>query len=196
MAHRLTEIKGFIFDLDGTLLTSTLNFNLIREALGCPRDSDILSFIATLTQQQQVSANQLVCEHEIRDAQSASWIEGAQQLVELLMDKQLPLAIVTRNCRAAAELKMRRNRLNIASLLTREDTPPKPDPSALLTIAKQWQLAPNELAYVGDYLFDVQAANRSGMMSCLYAAQHAPDYAHQADWVFNRFSQFSTALGG
>ncbi|MFQ3197458.1 MAG: HAD superfamily hydrolase (TIGR01549 family) [Paraglaciecola sp.] len=196
MTHRIATIKGFIFDLDGTLLTSTLNFRLLREMLNCPLGSDILSFISTLTKEQQVNASQLIYQHEIQDAQSARWIEGAEQLVELLVNKQLPLAIVTRNCRAAAQLKIQRNQLNISTILTREDAPAKPDPSALLRIAKQWQLDPQDLAYVGDYEYDVQAANRSGMMSCLYTAQHmpVPAYAHQADWVFSHFSQFCAAI--
>lgn len=196
MTHRIGAMKGFIFDLDNTLLTSTLNFRLLREVIKCPPGSDILRFISTLTKDQQVHASQLVYQFEIQDAQSAKWINGAQKLVELLASKQLPLAIVTRNCRAAAQLKMQRNQLNISTLLTRDDAPAKPDPSALLSIAKRWQLAPKDLAYVGDYVYDVQAANRSGMMSCLYTAQQnpVPAYAHQADWVFSHFSQFSAAM--
>jgi len=48
-------------------------------------------------------------------------------------------------------------------VLTREDAPAKPDPTALLMVANTWQLRPEDCLYVGDFIYDQQAAENAGM---------------------------------
>lgn len=193
-SHPLAHIRGFIFDLDGTLVTSKLDFVYLRTQLGCPASIDILQFIAGLPNKEQLSANKIVEDYELNDAQDALWIEGAEQLILALHHKGLPTAIVTRNSQPATELKLKRHRTLFSPILTRHDAPPKPDPSALLTIAQNWQLPPSQLAYVGDYVYDLEAAKNAGMLACLFAPTVLPDFAHQADWVFRHFSEFEWAV--
>lgn len=190
MTDRLRQIKGVIFDLDGTLMHSLLDFNYLRKATGCPENLDILAYINSLDHQSQLNANKIVKDHEIEDAKQAKWIEGAHILVQHLSSLGLPVAIVTRNCREAVLHKLHGNTEYFDPVVTREDAPAKPDPEALLMIAKNWQIDVSCLAYIGDYLYDVQAANRAGMLSCLYVADSLPDYADQADVIFSDFTTF------
>jgi HAD superfamily hydrolase (TIGR01509 family) len=189
-------VKGIIFDLDGTLLTSSLNFMDIRQQIKCPPQQDILGYITGLSKEQQRIAERIVIEHEIKDALSAKWIPGAQQAMVLLQNCNIPMAIVTRNSKEATWLKIKNNNLKIDLVITREDAPPKPDPSALLNIATQWQIPVKNLVYIGDYLYDVQAANNAGMLAGLYAPEGEPDYAHLADWVFCHFEQLTAMFNG
>lgn len=193
-AKPLHLIKGVIFDLDGTLLTSALDFQAMRQQINCPPQLDILSFIAALPQEQQRFANQVVLEHELADAHNSSWIEGAQMAISMLQSNHIPTAIVTRNSKVATWLKLNNNQLAVDVVLTREDAPAKPDPTALLQIAESWQLPVQHLAYIGDYLYDLQAANNAQMFAGLYAPEQVPDYAHLADWVFSDFAQFIELL--
>ncbi|WJG10733.1 HAD-IA family hydrolase [Aliiglaciecola sp. LCG003] len=194
MLSNISSLKGFIFDLDGTLMHSTLDFNAIRNAISCPANIDILSFVAGLQAEQKRLANQIIIEHEINDAQGSAWIEGAHEFIQLLLQLKYPIAIVTRNCRQAASIKMGQSAGQIKLLLTREDAPPKPDPTSLLQIAELWEIDVTKLAYIGDYLYDVQAANNAGMLSCLYAPGELPVYASQANVVFEHFNQLSDAV--
>jgi len=92
------QIDGIIFDLDGTLVDSSLNFNLIRQQVGCPLGQDMLTFIATLADEnQRQQAADLVIAHEMRDADQSRWLPGAQTLVNTLHQHNIPQAIVTRN---------------------------------------------------------------------------------------------------
>jgi beta-phosphoglucomutase-like phosphatase (HAD superfamily) len=94
-------IKGVIYDLDGTLVSSSLNFQAMRQAVGCPQDLDMLAFIAAIEDpQQRQQAQQLVLDHEHQDAMTSTWLPGAQQLVNQI---QLPQAIVTRNNQISAK---------------------------------------------------------------------------------------------
>ncbi|MGO4894014.1 HAD family hydrolase [Flavobacterium sp. W21_SRS_FM6] len=192
MFHQpLDIIKGIIFDLDGTLLTSSLDFKAIREQIHCPSHLDVLSFIAGLPAQTQEVANQVVLAHEMADAQDSMWISGAEQAIASLKKRKIPIAIVTRNSKQATLHKLKNNKLVVDTVITREDAPPKPNPYALLKIAKNWGLPVQQVAYIGDYLYDIQAANNADMFAGLYAPNEVPNYAYLAQWVFNHFDQFT-----
>lgn len=192
----INKIRGFIFDLDGTLVSSKLNFALIRKQINCPADQDLLTFIANIEcQQQQAAALANVHKHELEDAHDAVLLPGVFELLTSLEQKGLPTAIVTRNYREAAQIKMANNQINIGTLITRDDAPAKPDPTALLQLASQWQIPTQELIYVGDYLYDIDAAINANMRSCLYVETDLPHYAHKADVVINHFDQLTEKLG-
>mmetsp|Transcript_16814 Transcript_16814/g.43703 ORF Transcript_16814/g.43703 Transcript_16814/m.43703 type:complete len:90 (+) Transcript_16814:1-270(+) len=84
-------------------------------------------------------------------------------MVDKVLANNLPIAIVTRNCREATAIKIVNNRIPIEFVLTREDAPAKPDPTALLHIAQHWQLQPKDCLYVGDFIYDQLAAENAGM---------------------------------
>lgn len=191
---KLNAIKGIIFDLDGTLVQSNLDFQYLRDQVGCPQGTDILEYIDSLEQNDREKAHRVVKDYEMSDAQQASWIEGAQSLVLTLSKNDFPMAIVTRNCRQATRLKLQNNEVPIDFVLTREDGPAKPDPTSLMMIQAQWQVAAEDLAYVGDYLYDVEAAIHAGMIACLYAPEEKPHYAAKADFVFSHFQELADAL--
>lgn len=189
------KIRGIIFDLDGTLLTSSLDFNRMRREVGCPEGSDILGHVDSLPcDKARSSAHAVIRQHELTDAEHSEWIPGARSLVNSLAENLRPMAIVTRNIADAARTKMLRNKVPIDLVLSREDAPAKPDPTALLQIAAQWRLLPEQIMYVGDYLYDVQAANNAGMTSCLYAPGNIPDYADQADLVISDYPYLQRLL--
>lgn len=160
----INNAQGVIFDLDGTLVSSALDFAAIRQQIGCPEGIDVLKFISTLrTESQRSEASQTVLQHELADAEDAVWLSGAKEFINQLVSLKLPMAIVTRNCCEATRVKMRNNDIPINLVLTREDAPAKPKPDALLQVAKTWQLPPEKLLYIGDYIYDEQAANNAGM---------------------------------
>jgi HAD superfamily hydrolase (TIGR01509 family) len=191
----MMKYRGIIFDLDGTLVTSSLDFRLIREELNCPHELDLLEFVAQLTcPKAQVQANNIIARHEYQDALSARPIAGMVCLFDALASANLPSAIVTRNSQIASKIKVSNSRIPVQLVLTREDHKPKPAPDALLAIAKRWQLAPASLLYVGDYLYDIQAAHNAGMQSCLINHGLNKDYQHQADLVISHLSELTALL--
>ncbi len=159
----LNAIKGVIFDLDGTLVSSNLNFSQIRKDIGCPQHIDILSFIDSLPEEERVEAEAIVIQHELNDAVDAKLLKNGTQMLEQVNKASLPMAIVTRNCSKATNMKMTNNHIDISLVITRDDAPPKPDPSALLDIAAHWGIPVEHILYVGDYIYDQQAAERAGM---------------------------------
>lgn len=190
-------IKAVVFDLDGTLVDSALDFALICDDVGWPRGTPLLEKLATVEElHERQRITDIICRHEMRGAELASWMPGAQQCLEQLSEADIPLAILTRNMRAATQLTVSRLNIPIQHIVTREDCAAKPDPEGLLRIAAQLQLDVSEMIYVGDYLFDLQTAANAGMRSCLYLNEHNSHFAPHASWSFRHFDELSCMLVG
>lgn len=190
MIAKQAAIDGVIFDLDGTLVSTELDFNLIKAQVGCPLDDDLLAFIDTLpSAYMREEALEIVHKHELLDAQQAKLLPGVAEAVSALKAQGVDMAIVTRNYDRAAALKLKNNPLPIETVLTRSDAPAKPNPSALNAIATLWQLDQSRILYVGDYLYDIQAAHNANMRACLYAPNDIPDYAAQAEYLIHHFCE-------
>lgn len=164
-----TKIDAIIFDLDDTLVHAKLDFIKMKEEIGCAPNEDILHFIEQLSCpiRREASAN-IVYQYELADAHNATIIDGALDFIFRAKQQNIPMAIVTRNCRDASLIKIRNNRIPIDLVMTREDARPKPDPEALLTLAERWQLQPHKIAYIGDYIYDIQAAHNASMQAWLF----------------------------
>lgn len=194
MQRFTNSFQGVIFDLDGTLVSSNLNFSALRQAIKCPSDHDILHFIATLPAEQAAQAHKIIEQAEQLDAQQARLLNGTDAFLDFLLMQQIPMAIVTRNSKAAAMQKIMQNNLPIDFVISREDGPAKPDPASLTHVAKVWGLTANKIAFVGDHHYDVDAANRAGMQSVLLTFDEHKSYQHQARFVYRDLHQLLQAM--
>ncbi|EGU41965.1 hypothetical protein VII00023_00110 [Vibrio ichthyoenteri ATCC 700023] len=170
------RIRAIVFDLDNTLVSSTMDFNWLRSKVGCPQHLDLLSYTNNIDcPQQRAVAQQHILDHEIEDAQLSYSMPGCEALLAYIEDQDLHTAIITRNCLQAAQLKVTHNQLGISRIISREHYPPKPSPVSLVALANEWQLNSAELLYVGDHLYDLEAAANAKMPSCLVThGQNSP----------------------
>ncbi|CAM2923722.1 HAD family hydrolase [Vibrio mytili] len=164
----IESIKAVIFDLDNTLVSSDMDFNGLRHQLGCPPTEDLLTFVEQLEHpNQREHAHNVIFDHEISDAEHSHPLLGCHELLTYLKSNHIKTAIVTRNCQIATQRKLQHNNIEVELVITRECYPPKPDPLALQMLAKEWRLMPREVLYVGDFIYDLQAAYNAKMPSCL-----------------------------
>lgn len=162
------NIKAVIFDLDNTLVSSDMDFKYLRQQLGCPQSEDLLEFVETLQHpHHKEHAHNVIFDHEISDANQSSPMAGCHEILAYLDKKAIKTAIVTRNCQLATQRKLEHNQIKVERVITRECYPAKPNPLSLLVLAKDWRLMPHEVLYVGDFLYDLQAAYNARMPSCL-----------------------------
>lgn len=189
------DIKAVVFDLDGTLVDSALDFGLICDDIGWPRGTALLEQLALTDDTQEYQRiSDIICRHEMSGAENASWMPGAEDCLARLNEAGMPLAILTRNMRLATQLTIARLQIPVRQVLTREDCAAKPNPEGLLRIAAELQLSVSNMIYVGDYIFDLQTAANAGMASCLYLNEHNQHFAAQAGWSFRHFDELSRAL--
>lgn len=183
-----SPIRGIIFDLDGTLVDSGLDFEAIRRDMGLPTRTPILEALARTPPGPDLERMLAVLHsHELRSAEQATLFDGAVEFLQWIDHRQIPRAILTRNSRICTDLVLDRLGLQFSCVLTREDAPPKPDPAGLLDICRQWSLPPCEVAFCGDYLFDLQAGRSAGMHTILYSPGDLPEFADQADHIVRHF---------
>lgn len=183
-------IKAVVFDLDGTLVDSRLDFTAICDDIGWPAGTPLLEQLATISCLAEKSrVEQIIHQHELAGADAASWIPGALESLQQLSAQGWPLAILTRNMRLATQRVIERLQIPISLVLTREDCAAKPDPAGLRLIASQLQLSCAEILYVGDYLFDLQVAANAGSLSCLYVNDVNQHFISQADFHISHFNQ-------
>lgn len=189
------NMKGIIFDLDGTLADTQLNFAAMCREVGVAEGTPLLEYCNGLKDRHRASHIQKVIEeHELAGAHNAQWIDDAQTALNAFIAADIPLAIVTRNMRRAAQITIKKLSIPIETVITREDCKPKPDPEGLLKVAEHWRMQASDIIYVGDFKFDLLAAKNAGMMSCLKSNERNQIYHHLADKVIHRFEELTSIV--
>jgi HAD superfamily hydrolase (TIGR01509 family) len=174
-------IRGLIFDLDGTLVQSRLDFEAIRRELGLPPGEPLLEVLARLPAAEARHALAVLERHEERAAHEAVPTPGIAQLLDQVAGRGLRAGVLTRSARRFALASLARTGLRCDPVLGREDAPPKPDPAGIWQICHYWGLPPDQAAMIGDYRFDIEAGRRAGVRTVLYTAGRTPT-AEELSW--------------
>lgn len=192
---KLDNIKGFFFDLDGTLIDSNLNFTDLRAELGITEGHDILEYVERIEDIiQRKHALDRIHEFEFHGAQNSQLINGVSELINFLNSRKLPFGVLTRNSRFCSELMIKKHQIKIDQLITREDARAKPDPQGLHILRDRFGLASHECLYVGDYIYDLDSATNAGMTPVLYENGSNNQYRKQASFSITCYKDFLKEL--
>ncbi len=190
-------VLGVVFDLDGTLVDSGLDFDAMRREMGLAHGQPLLESLAALPAPRAAECHAILARHEQAGADRASLMPGAAEFVALLHARGVRHAVFTRNSRGTALATLARLGLSIDLIYGREDAPPKPDPAAILQACEAWGLPREQVVIVGDYMFDLEAGRRAGIRSVLYTAGRDLDgvsWAALADFRFDCFTRADALL--
>lgn len=183
------KFRALAFDLDGTLIDSKIDFQSMRKELGLVNGEPVLEVVDTWPSDKRQKGLEIIHRHEVSGAQSSSLIDGAKEFIEHLRSQKIPCAIFTRNSRETAMWSLQQHQIPFDLLLSRDDAKPKPDPDGLWKIAAEFDVTSDQLLFVGDYLYDLQAGLRSGTPTALYLPA-APDFETTgAHYLFNSYPQ-------
>jgi phosphoglycolate phosphatase len=112
-------------------------------------------------------AHRAVVEIELEAAPAARLLPGAAEALAALRQEGLAVALITRNCRAAAEAVLR-DLTDYDVLLARDDVPHlKPDPDHVHRSLAAVHCTAQSAAMVGDHDFDMQAGRAAGVQVCI-----------------------------
>jgi len=179
-------VKGVVFDLDGTLIRSSVDFKAMKRRMidilaryGVPREllGTDKTTVENLRRAERIwdemgvdqevrrkalrEVEEVMNEAELEALPTVEAIEGVREALEKLRGKGLKLAVLTRGHQTyAVEALRRAGLLELIDVILTRDTvrKPKPDPEALLEAAKRLGLGIDEIIFVGDHPMDSACA--------------------------------------
>ncbi len=179
-------VKGVVFDLDGTLIRSSVDFKAMKRRMidilaryGVPRELlgtdkttvenlrraeriwDEMGVDQEVRRKALKEVEEVMNEAELEALPTVEAIEGVREALEKLRGKGLKLAVLTRGHQTyAVEALRRAGLLELIDVILTRDTvrKPKPDPEALLEAAKRLGLGIDEIIFVGDHPMDSACA--------------------------------------
>jgi len=190
-------IRGVIFDLDGTLVDSRLDFDAMRLEMELPPNLPILESLARLEPRHAARCHEILHRHELEGAERAILLPGVRELVAALHVRGIQQAVATRNSRRITETTLSKLDLPFDLVLTRDDGPVKPDPWAIHEGARRWSVATEEIVVVGDHRYDVECGRAAGSRTVLLTHPNdARSYANteQADLVLASLAEHEVLL--
>lgn len=201
MKHLFVNLDAALFDLDGTLVETNIDFSLMkREMIHLAVDYelaesdvaglDILAIVDRMTDHARErhgedlaavareEAFAILEEIELRHSADSREIVPARDLVETLQNRDVKVGVVTRNCRAAAEESLALAGIELDVIICREyGGKMKPCPDQLLAALEALGAHPMASVMIGDHLIDVNAGKAAGMRTIgLLTQGRAPGY--------------------
>ncbi len=191
----MKRFDGIIFDMDGTLIESLLDFAAIRRHLGISDDTGIIEGIDAMPPDKRTAAADWLLEQEMTAVQNATLLPGVHDLLAACRKAGLKTALLTRNARQVMETVIEKFRLTFDLAWSREKGPIKPEPDGVLRACRDMGIKPQRTVCVGDFKYDIIAANAAGATSILLARRDRPDFADDADYVVADLAELYEILG-
>jgi phosphoglycolate phosphatase len=190
-------IRGVIFDLDGTLVDSQLDFAAMRREMRLADDVPILEALARLQAADAERCRSVLLRHELAGAERATLLPGASELCRILTSRGIQQGIATRNSRQITEATLAKLDLRFDPVMTRDDGPVKPDPWPVQHACSLWGTLPEETIVIGDFRFDIECGRAAGSRTVLLTHPHqAATYANreEADLVLKSLADYPKLL--
>jgi phosphoglycolate phosphatase len=184
-------MKGVIFDLDDTLVLSTVDYTRFKKLIigrialegedvrDYSSNEGIVSLIARFRHSMEEAGrsssevrailrefDQIMDDVELERADETEAIPGASALLALLRDRGVKVGVLTRGCERYARFVLRlTGMLDLVDAIEcrNSDVPPKPSPEPYWRLAAQLGLQPEETVFVGDHLIDAKCARSAGV---------------------------------
>lgn len=195
----LDGVCAVLFDMDGTLVETNIDFPLMRREMidlavrhGLAQSDvdglDILSIVDLVSQTVMAESGQSAAREVKREAfrkleeiemvhsAEAREVPHARELIDRLHAEGIKVGIVTRNSRSAVELSMKRTGISGDVLLTRDDVAnTKPHPDHLHLALSELGVDPEHAVMIGDHWMDVQAGKAAGTRTIGFLRPGHPD---------------------
>ncbi|HUV05709.1 MAG TPA: HAD-IA family hydrolase [Armatimonadota bacterium] len=199
MTNPFHGIRAVLFDLDGTLVETNIDFGLMRremlalgERYGVPASEmqglDILSIVDFIALRLMESSRpddadrvrgeafEKLEQIELAHCREAQPVGGAVALLNALREAQIKIGIITRSCGSAVRVSTARSGMSWDVLLTRDDVPnAKPHPDHLHRALDMLGVRPEEAIMVGDHWMDVQGGKAAGTRTVGFLRPGRPD---------------------
>ncbi|WP_144207497.1 HAD family hydrolase [Shewanella donghaensis] len=216
----MNNIKGVLFDLDGTLadtapdLVHALNLSLKDRGIA-PKSIESLRYAASngslalvkagvpeLEEQQQIAIQQsLLIHYQQVNGEKASLFAGFENFLLFLEQQNIPYGIVTNKQARFTRplLKALKIEAKLKTIISGDSTMhPKPHTAPMLLAAQQINCKPESILYVGDAQRDLIAAQNACMVGAIalwgYLSEDDNPNEWPSDFQFNNVNELHQAF--
>jgi len=180
----MKKIKGIIFDLDGTIISSVIDFSAMKrriEKLAKEYNMKIpskklpaLEMIEIIYRKNKKNrekfkkqAEKIIIEEEIAGIEKAFSHSDMLVLLKKLKKSGIKIGIITRNCRKVTEIVIKKFSIPYDVVLTRDDVRKvKPNIYHLKEALKKMNVKKENAVIVGDHYFDILCGKKAGILTC------------------------------
>lgn len=188
----LSHIKGWVFDLDGTLTLPVHDFAYIRRELSIPDGEDILGFIHSQSPERTCTMLEQLDELELQFAALAQVAEGAEILLHTLHVNGCETGILTRNSKDVALRTLEAVGLDQyfldSVIIGRDETQPKPSPLGIKILLNQWGIETGAAVMVGDYHYDL-LSGRNAQVSTVHVDKSERSWPDVTDFRVRKLNE-------
>ncbi len=181
-----STIKAAVFDFDGTLAETNIDFGLMRsevlvvaERWGLRDRLDDRRYILEIVDQAlealpdeparkrfRQDAEEAMQRVELIATSAAAPFPGVPEALQSLLDGGMRVGIITRNCRVGVASVMDRHPMPHEVLLTRDDVElVKPEPEHLHAALRVLGVPADQALMVGDHPTDIETGRAAGSLS-------------------------------
>jgi len=180
-----------VFDMDGTLVESCLDFQALKRKMGFSQDSSVLEALDEVTdiQEKQRLFKQLD-EFEMEGARKAIPYNGVIEFLDFCDEMGMERALLTRNSQKVTDLVLEKFSLNFGLVLHRDNLKkPKPHPMGIEVVSEFFKVSKDDIIFIGDHLHDLLAGMRAGVRTFLFnnGNNDIKNWSEKADFVFEDY---------
>ena len=179
--------KCIIFDLDGTLVTLPIRYDLIQKKLRELFDLEV-NFSPLIPSIIEYSKNneklirgafELLCEEELIASESVKEIDGLQLVIDYLLSKKYSISLITMQCKKSTNVILKKLNLTtkFSSIITRDENHDR-----FFQIKNTYEslnFSPSDVTVIGDRLHDINSATRANCNSILVNRSDMPRSSHK-----------------
>lgn len=188
------QFKGVIFDWDGVIAETRLDFSDIRRRFFGGKRAPLLEGAKTLSEEEAAALMKAIRDEEMRGAAMSTPVEGAFALIAFLDGRHVPWCVMSRNCRESIDVAAASVGFKLPPLVWgREARHVKPDRRAFDDAAAAMGVDVRSCLVIGDFLYELIGARRAGAR-CVLVNRADEECASYADARFARLVDFSAAF--
>ncbi len=178
------KLKGVIFDMDGTVVDVTYDWNQIRAELNS-QGKPILFYLKSLEEPEKSEKWKVLEKHESEATQKARLKPGMRGFLDLLNQKGIKKALVTNNSQRSVSFLLEKFSLEFDCIISRESGLWKPSGAPFQAVLEKLGLEKEECCVVGDSHFDIKAAEEAGILNVFILNEDKERFASMPAEVFS-----------
>lgn len=188
-AWLLDGTEAFIFDMDGTLIDSTYDWQAIKSSLGTHGRS-IIDDLNGMKSPEREEKWALLHRIEREATKEAQLKEGAADLLAFVKEKAIKTALVTNNSRENTDFLLENFGLSFDVVVTRDSGLWKPSGAPVTEAMRLLGVLPEKTLCIGDSRYDVLACREAGCASICILHDKTGLFSPESDISFPEIADF------